>query len=119
GERDAEAASSSGTGELILATLEAGAAEVIVAAGGSATSDGGAGAIEAIEQAGGLGGAALLVLCDVRTPFEQAATVFGPQKGADAAAVRRLTRRLRAQADRLPRDPRAVPMTGAAGGLAG
>jgi glycerate kinase len=45
--------------------------------------------------------------------------VFGPQKGADAAAVSRLTRRLRAQASRLPRDPRGVPMTGAAGGLAG
>jgi glycerate 2-kinase len=45
--------------------------------------------------------------------------VFAPQKGADTDAVRRLTRRLRDQAGRLPRDPRGVPMTGAAGGLAG
>jgi glycerate kinase len=118
-ERDAEAASTAGTGELILTAVEAGASEVVVAAGGSATTDGGAGAIEAIGQSGGLGGAALLVLCDVHTPFEQAAAVFAPQKGADAAAVTRLTRRLRTQAAKLPRDPRGVPMTGAAGGLAG
>jgi glycerate kinase len=104
---------------LILTAVESGASEVVVAAGGSATTDGGAGAIEAIGQSGGLGGAALLVLCDVRTPFEQAAAVFAPQKGADAAAVTRLTRRLRTQAAKLPRDPRGVPMTGAAGGLAG
>ena len=52
--------------------------------GGSATTDGGAGAIQAIERGGGLGGARLVVLCDVRTPFEEAARVFGPQKGADA-----------------------------------
>ena len=31
-----------------------------------ATTDGGAGAIEAIEATGGLGGARLVVLCDVR-----------------------------------------------------
>jgi glycerate 2-kinase len=119
GERDAEAASSRGTGELIVAAIEAGAQVVLVAAGGSATTDGGAGMIEAIEEAGGLGGARLVVLCDVRTPFEQAARVFAPQKGADAAAVKRLSRRLDALAVRWPRDPRGVPMTGAAGGLAG
>ena len=118
-ERDAEAASTAGTGELIMAAVAAGAAEVLVAAGGSATTDGGAGAIAAIEEAGGLGGARLVVLCDVRTPFERAAEVFGPQKGADAATVARLTRRLRDRAAKLPRDPRGVPMTGAAGGLAG
>jgi glycerate kinase len=119
GERDAEAASSRGTGELIAAAAAAGAQVILVAAGGSATTDGGLGAIEAIEQAGGLDGARLVVLTDVRTPFEQAAEVFGPQKGADPAAVRRLTARLDALAVRLPRDPRGVPMTGAAGGLAG
>jgi glycerate 2-kinase len=119
GERDAEAASSRGTGELVAAAVDAGPAVVLVAAGGSATTDGGAGAIEAIEEAGGLRGAALVVLCDVRTPFERAAAVFAPQKGADAAAVRRLARRLDGLARRLPRDPRGVPMSGAAGGLAG
>ena len=118
-ERDAEAASTRGTGELILAAIEAGAGEVLVAVGGSATTDGGAGAIEAIEEAGGLGGARLLVICDVKTPFERAAEVYGPQKGADPEAVKRLTKRLHALAEKLPRDPRGVPMTGGAGGLSG
>ncbi len=118
-ERDAEAASTAGTGELILAALEAGAGEVVVAVGGSATTDGGSGAVEAVEAGGGLGGARLVVVCDVRTPFERAAKVFGPQKGADAAAVRRLTARLVELAQRLPRDPRGVPMSGCAGGLSG
>jgi len=86
----------------------------MVAAGGSATTDGGLGAIEAIEAAGGLRGARLVVICDVRTPFERAAAVFAPQKGADAAAVARLERRLEAFGL-----PRGVPMTGAAGGLSG
>ncbi len=45
--------------------------------------------------------------------------MFAPQKGADAAMVRRLARRLDRLAGRLPQDPRGVPMTGAAGGLAG
>ncbi|HEX2702248.1 MAG TPA: glycerate kinase [Solirubrobacteraceae bacterium] len=118
-ERDAEAASSAGTGELIVAAFEAGARQVLVAAGGSATSDGGAGAIAVIEAAGGLGGAALTVLCDVRTPFELAAPRFAPQKGADAASVVRLARRLDLMAAGLRRDPRGLPMSGAAGGLAG
>jgi glycerate kinase len=119
GERDAEAASSRGTGELIVAAIERGAQVVLVAAGGSATTDGGAGAIAAIEEAGGLRGTRLVVLCDVRTPFEHAARVFAPQKGADAAAVGRLSRRLAKLAEGWPRDPRGVAMSGAAGGLAG
>jgi glycerate kinase len=118
-ERDAEAATSRGTGELIAAAVAAGAQVVLVAVGGSATTDGGAGAIAAIEEAGGLGGARLVVVCDVRTPFEQAAKVFGPQKGADPAAVTRLTARLEAMAATLPRDPRGLPLSGAAGGLSG
>jgi glycerate kinase len=118
-ERDAEAATSRGTGELIAAAARAGAELILVAAGGSATTDGGIGAIDAIERAGGLDRATLVVLCDVRTTFEEAATRFAPQKGADQAAVRRLQARLRRVAGRLPRDPRGRPMTGAAGGLAG
>jgi glycerate kinase len=55
----------------------------------------------------------------VRTPWEDAPRVFGPQKGADAATVARLERRLDELADRAPRDPRGVPMTGCAGGLSG
>jgi glycerate 2-kinase len=118
-ERDPVRASTAGTGELILAAVEAGAEVILVGVGGSATTDGGAGAIGAIEAGGGLYGARLVVLCDVRTSWERAAEVFAPQKGADPATVRRLARRLRDRARRLPRDPRGNPMTGAAGGLAG
>lgn len=118
-ERDAEAASSAGTGELIVAAARAGARRILVAVGGSATTDGGFGAIAAIREAGGLDGAALEVLCDTREPFERAAEVFGPQKGADAAAVARLGDRLRRLAAAFPRNPRGVPMGGCAGGLSG
>ena len=117
GERDAWAASTRGTGELIAAALEAGASEVIVSVGGSATSDGGAGALEALEEAGL--SPELDVLCDVNVPFEQAPSVFGPQKGADAEMVKRLERRLDELAAGFRRDPRGVPMTGCAGGLSG
>jgi glycerate 2-kinase len=118
-ERDAEAASTYGVGELIAAAVSGGASEVVVAVGGSATSDGGAGAVEALRAAGGLRGARLIVVCDVTTPFERAAIVYGPQKGASPEAVERLTARLNALAETYPRDPRGVPMTGAAGGLSG
>jgi len=118
-ERDPVAASTFGAGELIGAAVAAGAENVYVGVGGSATTDGGSGAIRAIRRRGGLGGARLTVLCDVRTPYEQAALLFAPQKGADEAEVRRLTKRLHDLARRLERDPRGVPMTGAAGGLSG
>ncbi|MGA2469478.1 MAG: glycerate kinase [Solirubrobacteraceae bacterium] len=119
GERDAQAASSAGTGELMLACAAAGAVSILVGAGGSASTDGGAGAIGAIERGGGLGDASVTVLCDVRIPFELAAERFAPQKGADAAGVARLRARLNELAVALPRDPRGVAGTGAAGGLAG
>ena len=117
GERDAWAASTRGTGELIAAASEAGAREVIVCVGGSATTDGGAGALEALEEAGAE--PRLVVVCDVATAWEDAARVFGPQKGADARTVARLERRLDSLASRAPKDPRGVPMTGCAGGLSG
>jgi len=117
GERDAWEASTRGTGELIVAAAEAGAKHVLVTVGGSATSDGGAGAVEALDEAGV--DVELDVLTDVRTPFEDAARVFGPQKGADPAMVKRLERRLHELAARYRRDPRGEPMTGAAGGLSG
>ena len=118
-ERDAEAATTYGTGELIAAAVQAGAEVVLVGVGGSATTDGGAGALDAIEEHGGLHGARLVVLCDVRTPFERSPAVFGPQKGADPATVTRLEERHAKLAATWPRDPRGVPMTGAAGGLSG
>ena len=114
-ERDAFAASTYGTGELIAAAVDAGAERVLVTVGGSATTDGGAGAVEALE---GID-VRLEVVCDVRTPWEQASRVYGPQKGADPGTVKRLERRLDELAERAPRDPRGVPMSGAAGGLSG
>jgi glycerate kinase len=118
-ERDPERAGTAGTGELIAAAIEAGARKVWVAAGGSGTTDGGQGAIDALEAAGGLKDAQLEVLCDTSVPFERAAEVFASQKGASPEQVERLTERLVALAGALPRDPRDRPMTGAAGGLSG
>jgi glycerate kinase len=116
-ERDAWAASTRGTGELIVAAVETGATEVLVTVGGSATTDGGAGALEALDEAGVK--PKLEVLCDVRSTFEEAPRVFGPQKGADPKTIKRLERRLDKFAAAAPRDPRGVKMTGAAGGLSG
>ncbi len=116
-ERDAWAASTRGTGELIAAAAAAGAEHVIVTVGGSATTDGGAGALEALDEAGV--SVRLDVLCDVRTPFEKAPSVFGPQKGADPELVTRLEERLDELAQTFDRDPRGEEMTGAAGGLSG
>jgi glycerate kinase len=82
-ERDAINASTSGTGELIASAIAAGAKTVYLGVGGSATTDGGAGAVAALAARGGLHGSRLVVLCDVETTFEDAAQVFGPQKGAD------------------------------------
>src|SRR4051812_30412739 len=80
-DRDAFAATSRGTGELIAAACEAGASHILVAVGGTASTDAGAGALEALDDAGV--DPELTVICDVRTRFEDAARVFAPQKGAD------------------------------------
>jgi glycerate 2-kinase len=137
-ERDAWAASSHGTGELIAAALDAGARELIVAAGGSATTDGGRGALEGLgarflktkadlaSLRDRLRGIKVLVACDVRSPMcapEGAARAFGPQKGADPETVERLDTRLvewaKLARNTTGRDPASEPMAGAAGGLAG
>jgi glycerate 2-kinase len=118
-DRDPERADTYGTGELIAAAVAAGARTVLLAVGGSATTDGGAGALEALGDAELLGAVEIEVLCDIATPYEDAARVFAPQKGADPAAIKRLEARLDTLAAKLPRDPRGVPMTGCAGGLSG
>ncbi|MFP3459592.1 glycerate kinase [Arthrobacter globiformis] len=117
--RDAVSASTYGTGMMVAAAVDAGATHVMVAAGGSATTDGGAGAIEAINDGGGLRGARLTVLSDVTSTFLDAPRIFGPQKGASPADVGLLEQRLRQLADSYPRNPAGVPRTGAAGGLSG
>ena len=118
-EQDPWVATTYGTGQLIHAAAQRGVAEIMVAVGGSATVDGGRGALEALADLGGLGDARIAVLCDVTTPWERCAEIYGPQKGADEAMVQRLAERLDAYATELPHDPRGVAMTGAAGGLSG
>jgi glycerate kinase len=120
-DRDPIAAGTEGVGALISQAAREGASLILVTVGGTATTDGGTGAVQEILASGGLrGGSRLTVLCDVRTVFEDAARVFGPQKGADPQQVEVLTDRLQrlGRSDR-GRDPRGVPMTGAGGGLSG
>jgi glycerate 2-kinase len=117
-------ASSRGTGELIAAALDAGAARVIVGMGGSATTDGGLAALTAINPIRRMRGPVeVLVACDVTTCFVDAAAMFAPQKGATPAQVALLRRRLERLAEVYVRDygvdVRARPGSGAAGGLAG
>lgn len=116
---DALAASTYGTGMLIAAAIDRGAQHIMVAAGGSATTDGGAGAVRAIHDGGGLRGARITVLSDVTTRFLDAPQVFGPQKGADPAIIMLLEARLNRLSVEYPRNPAGVPRTGAAGGLSG
>ena len=118
---DPMAATTRGTGELIAAAVAAGARRVIVGLGGSATTDGGQGALQVLQPAR-LAGVELIVACDVTTAFTDAAREFGPQKGATPGQVALLTRRLERLAD-LYRgsgvDVTALAGAGAAGGLAG
>jgi glycerate kinase len=91
--------------------------------GGSATTDGGLGALRAIHPIQRLRGIELIVACDTRTPFVEAAERFGAQKGASPAQIKLLRRRL----DRLAQayladhdvDVTAIEGAGSAGGLAG
>jgi glycerate kinase len=133
-----------GFGQLIAAALDGGATRLILAIGGSSSTDGGAGALAALgvrllDAAGnqitrgnrGLGSlasadfaeaypapASVIVLCDVRNPLlgpDGAAAVFGPQKGATEADIPVLDANLARLAVVLERDP-MDPGTGAAGG---
>ena len=116
-------ATTAGTGELIAKAVEAGAREIIVGLGGSATTDGGLGALRALPAPSRLRGVDLVVACDVETRFADAAQVFGPQKGATAAQIRLLTARLERLVDVYRSEHGAdvadVVGGGAAGGLAG
>jgi glycerate kinase len=120
---DPVAASTVGTGELIGVAVDSGARRVLVGLGGSATTDGGLGALRALYPLHRLGGLELVALCDVRTSFVDAAEVFAPQKGASAAQVELLRRRLDRLADVYLSDygidVRDLTGAGAAGGLAG
>ena len=115
-------ATTRGTGELVAAALAAGAERVVVGVGGSATTDGGLGAVEVLREHAPFA-VPVRVCCDVQTRFVDAAAVYGPQKGATPRQVRELTARLRELAARyraeLGVDVEALLGAGAAGGLAG
>jgi glycerate kinase len=120
---DPVAASTVGTGELIVEALGASARRIVVGLGGSATTDGGLAALQAMHPLSRLTGVELLVACDSRVGFLDAATVFAPQKGATPAQVELLRRRLERLAQ-VYRDEHGVDVlqlqgAGAAGGLGG
>lgn len=120
---DPMSASTAGTGELISAALDAGARHVLVGVGGSATTDGGLGALRALSPFPRLRGVEIVVACDVTTRFLDAAEVFAPQKGASPSQVELLRRRLERLAQ-VYEEEHGVDVTvleggGAAGGLAG
>ncbi len=119
---DPIAAATTGVGELVMAAVESGAKRIIIGVGGSATTDGGLGALRALHPPR-MHGVQLLVACDVRTTFVDAADVFAPQKGASDAQVellrRRLERLVEVYHDDHGVDVAAVEGSGAAGGLAG
>ncbi len=116
-------ATTKGTGELLARAAESGAKRIIVGLGGSATTDGGLGALKAMSPLARFRGIELQIACDVRTRFVEAAAVFGPQKGASAAQVALLTRRLERLADVYETEHGVavadLDRSGAAGGLAG
>ena len=113
-ELDPMRASSRGLGELVVAAQDAGASGLVVGLGDSATVDGGAGLREVVEALP----AGTLVACDVVNPLlgpRGAAHAFGPQKGASAAQVDELERRLASDPALQPYAD--LPGAGAAGGL--
>jgi glycerate kinase len=120
---DPVAATTRGTGDLILSALDHGARRIIIGLGGSATTDGGSGMLEAVGDDPRLRDVQLLAACDVTTKFVDAASIFGPQKGADASTVELLTERLRRQVtsylEHYHVDVSSIPGSGAAGGLGG
>jgi len=148
-ERDSLAAATIGVGELVAAARDAGVHTIVVGLGGSASTDGGSGLLRALgaipldadgqplRQGGGalvdcdrlsgvpdLKDIRLVAASDVENPLlgrYGAARVFGPQKGADDLAVRRLERSMTRWADVLAeladRDIRDEQGAGAAGGL--
>ena len=152
GKRNPLRATSYGTGELIAEALRQGAEHVILALGGSATNDGGMGALQALgfrflDQHGepvaptaealgqirlvlvddlhpNLGSARFTIASDVTNPLlgqHGATAVYGPQKGADETALRRLEQGLAHFADITHQatgaDHRDHPGAGAAGGM--
>jgi glycerate kinase len=127
-ERDAVAATSVGTGELLTHAIAAGARRILLGIGGSATTDGGRGLLEGLDADPASGSrlptVSLQVACDVDNPLlgpRGAAATYGPQKGATPDLVQLLDERNAAWADELDtttgRNERDTPGAGAAGGV--
>jgi len=140
-ERDPFGATTLGTGQLLFGAIADGVRAITLGIGGSATTDGGRGILEALgarvtESPGGsfaidlegldarLVGVDLRVACDVDNPLlgsRGAAATYGPQKGASTEDVVGLDARLARWADALDaatgRDERETPGAGAAGGV--
>jgi len=128
-ERDPYRATTYGTGELIRAALATGRKRLLIGIGGSATNDGGAGALQALgvrllDQDGrelppggtplrqlaaiDLGsfqipdGLEIIAACDVTNPLtgpEGASAIYGPQKGASPEGIANLDAALTHYAD--------------------
>lgn len=124
GQRDALRATTYGTGELIRSALATGRPRLLIGIGGSATNDGGAGALQAlgvrlldsagnelrwggaalaelasidISQLASLGSVEVTVACDVTNPLtgpDGASAIYGPQKGATPEQILELDRGL-------------------------
>ena len=99
-------ASSRGFGELVLAVLDDRPAALLLALGGTATMDAGAGFLELVQDLR----VPARVACDVTATLGEAPRLFGPQKGAGPVEIAELERRFAAFPD-------SGPGGGAAGGL--
>lgn len=126
-ERDIMRSDTYGTGLLIADAFRRGCRRFLICMGGTATCDGGEGALRAIrENIAATERLDFLLLCDVENPMcglRGAAAVFGPQKGATPEMVELLDARLRTLAESYRRengvDPSGMRYAGAAGGLSG
>lgn len=128
GRLDPLGASTYGLGLVIRAAVAAGATEIVLGLGGSASTDGGAGMVQALgarldRPSRLLEDIRVTVATDVDSPLlgrQGAAATFSPQKGATPEQVeileRRLTRWAQLVAEATGRDWSETPGAGAAGG---
>lgn len=137
---DPRGATTRGLGELLSVALDAGAQSVLIGLGGSATTDAGIGALEALgarvsranSGQGVIGVTAiddrtlrrpprggLSLLADTTVPMLDAPRIFGPQKGASPADIAALTAAFHLLSDDAgSRSAHAIPGSGAAGATA-
>jgi glycerate kinase len=104
-------ASSRGFGLLVAAALEDGTGELLLALGGTATMDAGAGFLEVVRELP----VPARVACDVAATLLEAPRLFGPQKGAGLDEIAALERAFAAREELVSISHK--PGSGAAGGL--